>query len=203
MDPREWLRLGRANLFGSGVEWAPRGIAVGAGGGLSNEKRPLVKPRWQFKPGGKCGTPVSDLFPHLREKMDDVCLIRSMTTDNNEHFQATLAIHTGSFFFARPALGSWVSYGLGTVNRNLPSFVVIAPYLPYAGTQVWANDFLPAYHQGTRVVPGKDPIPNVNRQANTATLQEMVVAARSTPSSRRSATSSATSPARRRARSSR
>jgi hypothetical protein len=82
-------------------------------------------------------------------------------------------IHTGSFFFARPSLGSWVSYGLGTVNQNLPSFVVIAPHLPYAGSQVWSNDFLPTYHQGTRVVPGKDPVPNVKRQPGTADLQEM------------------------------
>src|SRR5688500_1139064 len=149
------------------------GKMLGAGGGLSLEKRPLLKPMWDFKPGGTCGTMVSDLFPHLRRQMDDVCLIRSMTTDNNEHFQATLAIHTGSFFLARPSLGSWVSYGLGTFNQNLPSFVVIAPHLPYAGTQVWANDFLPAYHQGTRVLPGKDPIPNVKRQTESATLQEM------------------------------
>jgi hypothetical protein len=96
-----------------------------------------------------------------------------MTTDNNEHFQATLAIHTGSFFFARPSLGSWVSYGLGTLNRNLPSFVVIAPHLPYAGSQAWANDFLPTYHQGVRVVPGKEPVPNVKRQVQTADLQEV------------------------------
>ena len=83
-------------------------------------------------------------------------------------------MHTGSFFFARPSLGSWVSYGLGTVNQNLPSFVVIAPHLPYAGTQVFANDFLPAYHQGTRVMPGKEPIPNLKRQRETAAdLQEM------------------------------
>ncbi len=149
------------------------GKMLGVGGGLSLEKRPLLKPRWEFKPGGKCGTLVSDLFPHLREQMDDICLIRSMTTDNNEHYQATLAIHTGSFFVARPSLGSWVSYGLGTVNQNLPSFVVIAPHLPYAGTQVWANDFLPAYHQGTRVVPGAEPIPNVKRQPATADLQEL------------------------------
>jgi Protein of unknown function (DUF1501) len=153
--------------------FAADGKTLGVGGGLSLDKKPLLKPRWEFKPGGQCGTPVSDLFPHLRERMDDVCLIRSMTTDNNEHFQATLAIHTGSFFFARPSLGSWVSYGLGTVNRNLPSFVVIAPHLPYAGTQVWANDFLPAYHQGTRVLPGKEPIPNVKRQPAAAELQEM------------------------------
>jgi len=153
--------------------FAADGKTLGVGGGLSLEKRPLLKPRWDFKPGGKCGTQVSDLFPYIRDKMDDICLIRSMSTDNNEHFQATLAIHTGSFFAARPSIGSWVSYGLGTENRNLPSFVVIAPYLPYAGTQVFANDFLPAYHQGTRVVPGKEPVPNVKRQDKTADLQQM------------------------------
>lgn len=152
--------------------FAADGKTLGVGGGLSLEKRPLLRPRWQFKPGGKCGTMVSDLFPYLRDRMDDICLVRSMSTDNNEHFQATLAIHTGSFFAARPSFGSWVSYGLGTENQNLPSFVVIAPHLPYAGTQVYANDFLPAYHQGTRVVPGKEPIPNVKRQPATAALQE-------------------------------
>jgi hypothetical protein len=148
------------------------GKTLGVGGGLSLEQRPLVKPRWEFKPGGKCGTLVSDLFPHIRDSMDDVCLIRSMSSDNNEHFQATLAMHTGSFFAARPSIGSWISYGLGTMNQNLPSFVVIAPHLPYAGTQVWANDFLPAYHQGTRVIPGADPIPNVG-QARGTKLQQL------------------------------
>jgi len=152
--------------------FAADGKTLGAGGGLSLLKTPLVKPRWEFKPGGKCGTMVSDLFPHIRDRMDDICLVRSMTTDNNEHFQATLAIHTGSFFLARPSLGSWVSYGLGTLNRNLPSFVVIAPHLPYAGSQAWANDFLPTDHQGVRVVPGKEPVPNVKRQA-AAELQEL------------------------------
>src|SRR5262245_10452294 len=114
--------------------FAADGKMVGAGGGLSDKKRPLLRPGWEFRPGGRCGTLVSDLFPHIRACMDDICLIRSMKTDDNEHYQATLAIHTGSFFFARPSLGSWVSYGLGTINQNLPSFVVIAPYLPYAGT---------------------------------------------------------------------
>jgi hypothetical protein len=153
--------------------FAADGKTVGAGGGLSKEKKPLLKPRWAFKPGGKCGTEVSDLFPHLRDQVDDVALIRSMKSDDNEHFQATLAIHTGSFFFARPSLGSWASYGLGTFNRNLPSFVVIAPQLPYAGTQVWSNDFLPAYHQGTRVVPGAEPIPNLKPRVASRELQEM------------------------------
>lgn len=146
------------------------GRMMGVGGGLSLEQRPLLRPRWPFQRGGRCGTLVSDLFPNLRERMDDICLINSMTTDNNEHFQATLAIHTGSFFFARPSMGSWISYGLGTFNQNLPSFVVIAPHLPYAGTQVFANDFLPAYHQGTRVLPGREPIANLRRPSPPAPL---------------------------------
>jgi hypothetical protein len=149
------------------------GKAMGVGGGLSNQQRVLLKPRWDFKPGGKCGTLVSDLFPHLRDMMDDICLIRSMRSNDNEHYQATLAMHTGSFFFSRPSIGSWVSYGLGTVNQNLPSFMVIAPQLPYAGTQVFANDFLPAYHQGTRVVPGDVPIANLRPRPTAAGLQEL------------------------------
>jgi hypothetical protein len=152
---------------------AADGKTTGAGGPISLEQAPLLPPRWKFKPGGKCGTMVSDLFPHIRDQMDDVCLIPSMTTDHLDHFEATLGIHTGSFSVARPSLGSWVSYGLGTVNQNLPSFVVIAPALPYAGTQVFANDFLPAYHQGTRVLPGKEPIPNMQRQAAPGNLQAM------------------------------
>ena len=149
------------------------GKKKGVGGGLSNQERVLLKPMWEFRPGGQCGTLVSDLFPHLRERMDDICLIRSMKSDDNEHYQATLAIHTGSFFFSRPSIGSWVSYGLGTVNQNLPSFVVLAQQLPYAGTQVYANDFLPAYHQGVRVVPGKTPIPNLDRRTADGQLQEL------------------------------
>jgi hypothetical protein len=143
------------------------------GGGLSREKKKLLRPVFGFKPGGRCGTMVSDIFPMLRERMDDLCVIRSMSSDDNEHFQATLAIHTGSFFISRPSLGSWVSYGLGTLNQNLPSFVVIAPQMPYGGTQVWANDFLPAYHQGTRVIPGPEPIPDLARRSRQAGLQEM------------------------------
>jgi hypothetical protein len=149
------------------------GKTMGIDGAGLGRKRPLLPPRWAFKPGGKCGTMVSDIFPHLRNQMDDICLIRSMNTDNSEHFQATLGIHTGSFFFTRPSIGSWVSYGLGTLNQNLPSFVVIAPALPYAGTQVFANDFLPAYHQGTRVVPGAEPIPDLKRQPISESLQDL------------------------------
>src|SRR5688500_14182485 len=83
------------------------GKVTGPAGGLSRDKKPLVKPMWEFRPGGKCGTLVSDLFPHIRDSMDDICLIRSMKSDENEHYQATLAMHTGSFFFTRPSMGAW------------------------------------------------------------------------------------------------
>jgi hypothetical protein len=150
---------------------AADGKMKGAGGPISLVQEPLLRPRWEFKPGGKCGLMVSDLFPRIREQMDEICLIHSLTTDHLDHFEATLGIHTGSFSFARPSLGSWTSYGLGTINQNLPSFVVIAPLLTYAGTQVFSNDFLPAYHQGTRVLPGKEPIPDMQRRTSPGDLQ--------------------------------
>ena len=153
--------------------FAADGKTTGLGGGLSNQQRVLLKPGWEFKPGGKCGTMVSDLFPHIRECMDDICVIRSMKGDDNEHYNATLGMHTGSFFFSRPSIGSWVSYGLGTMNRNLPSFVSLAPQMPYAGTQIFNNDFLPAYHQGVRVIGGKEPIANLDRRTQQRGLQEL------------------------------
>ena len=135
--------------------------------------RPYLRPLWDFKPGGKSRTLVSDLFPCLRECMDDVCMINSMHGDHNDHFQATLGIHTGSVTFARPSIGSWVSYGLGTMNQNLPSFVVLAPYLPYAGTQVWSSDFLPGCHQGTRIIAGPEPIPDLERRSQSLEIEQM------------------------------
>ncbi len=149
------------------------GKRTGVGGGLSNQQRVLLKPFWEFRPGGQCGTLVSDLFPNLRECMDDICVIRSLNGNDNEHYNATLGMHTGSFFFSRPSIGSWVSYGLGTANQNLPSFVALAPQMPYAGTQIFNNDFLPAYHQGVRVVGGKEPIANLERRSEQTGLQEL------------------------------
>ena len=128
------------------------------------EKLFLKRPDWKFKPRGESGIEVSDLFPRIGERADDIAFIRSMHTSHSNHFNATLGMHTGSFAFARPSLGSWLSYGLGTTNKNLPSFVVLAPQMPYAGTQVWASDFLPGAHQGTRVVPGAEPVANLARR---------------------------------------
>lgn len=137
----------------------------------------LKRPQWDFAPHGLSGTQVSSLFPHLAECVDDLCVIRSMKSDHTNHYEATLGIHTGSFTFARPSIGSWVSYGLGTTNRNLPSFVVIAPHSPYAGGQVWGSDFLPGAHQGTLVVPGAEPVANIQRRVPSSRLQELELAA--------------------------
>src|SRR5688572_8489774 len=132
----------------------PKSMSKGRDG---SGKDKLMGSLWPSKPNPRCGTVVTDLFPHLREVMDDICLIRSMKSAHFDHSEATLGFHTGSATFARPSMGSWVSYGLGSQNCDLPSFIAIAPELPYGGTQVYANDFLPAYHQGTRVIPGKEP----------------------------------------------
>ena len=125
------------------------------------EKIFLKAPQWEFAPYGKCGTEVSTLFPHVAQCVDDIALIRSMHTDHSNHYNATLGMHTGSFAFARPSLGSWVSFGLGTANQNLPSFITIAPKQTYAGTQVYSSDFLPGAHQGTFLRPSKNPFENI------------------------------------------
>lgn len=137
------------------------------------EKTYLKRPQWEFKPKGESGTMVSDLFPHIGGRVDDIALIRSMHTSHSNHYNATLGIHTGSFTVSRPSIGSWVSYGLGNENRNLPSFIVIAPQTPYAGTQTWAADFLPPAHQGTRIVPGTEAVPNLTRRVSTQRRQEL------------------------------
>ena len=133
----------------------------------------LSAPRWNFKPHGASGTEVSELFPHIAECVDDLCIVRSMKNSHNDHFQASLGIHTGSVTFTRPSMGAWLSYGLGTFNQNLPSFVVLAPKLPYAGEQVWSSDFLPGVHQGIRIQPGETPVPNLQRRSVSEGLQEL------------------------------
>ena len=88
-------------------------------------------------------------------------------------FQATLGIHTGSVTFKRPSVGSWVTYGLGTENQNLPCFVVLAPEMPYAGSQIWSSDFLPGVHSGTRITSGPEPVPDLDRRAPTPEMQKL------------------------------
>lgn len=136
-------------------------------------ERFLIKPHWGFNRHGENGVWVSELFPHLAKVIDDICVLNAMHCDSDGHDKGTLAAHTGSAQFARPSVGSWVSYGLGTVNQNLPSFMVLAPHAPYAGAQTWGSDFLPGCHQGTHVTPGAVPIPNVEPRAASRKLQSM------------------------------
>ncbi len=136
-------------------------------------QRFLIRPRWPFKQYGQSGTWVSDLFPQLGSVIDDVCVLNAMHCESDGHDKATLAAHTGSAQFARPSHGAWVSYGLGTANRNLPSFMVLAPAAPYAGAQTWGSDFLPACHQGTHVIPGIEPLPNLRPRVPSADLQQL------------------------------
>jgi len=134
----------------------------------------LKRPDWEFSPQGQCGMMMSSLFPHLGGVADELCLINSMVTFAPDHTACALGLHTGSTTVARPSIGSWVSYGLGTENQNLPSFVVLAPEMPYHGAEVWGADFLPACHQGTRVIPGGDePIAHLRRRLPTEDLQAM------------------------------
>jgi hypothetical protein len=140
------------------------------------EKLFLKRPQWSFERRGRCGIEVSSLFPYIAGCVDDMAVIRSLHADHSNHYNATLGMHTGSFNQPRPSIGSWLSYGLGTPNRNLPSFVVIAPQTPYAGGQVWASDFLPGSHQGTLVVPGTEPMRNIKPRIPTS-RQERELAA--------------------------
>src|SRR5215211_5459953 len=116
---------------------------------------------YKFKKHGQCGTDVSELFPHLSTCVDDMCVIRSMVADNINHNGACLQMNTGEQAFSRPSLGSWLLYGLGSENQNLPGFVVISPAQPAQGAPLWGSSFLPAAYQGTLVSDLKNPIANL------------------------------------------
>ncbi len=133
----------------------------------------LLPSPFKFSPAGRCGLVISELFPNLGSVADDLCVIRSMRTDIVEHFQSVLMMHTGSATVPLPSIGSWLSYGLGTFNPNLPSFVAFAEHMTYGGSQVWDSNFLPPIHQGVRIVPGSDPIPNLTPPARDASLAEL------------------------------
>ncbi len=111
----------------------------------------LLASPWEFRPGGDSGIPVSDLFPNVRKRVDDLCVIRSIHADNSAHGGALLQLHTGSDTFVRPSIGSWLSYGLGTENQNLPAFITICPTLGHGSVQNWSSAFLPAAFQGTPI----------------------------------------------------
>lgn len=111
----------------------------------------LLKSPWEFKRYGKSGIEVSDLFPNVGKMADELCIIKSIHGSNAAHGGALLKLHTGSDVFVRPSMGSWLTYGLGTENQNLPGFITICPSLGHGGVQNWSSAFLPAYAQGTPI----------------------------------------------------
>lgn len=106
---------------------------------------------WKFRKYGDCGQYVSELFPHIAKHVDDLCFLKGMHTDGVAHGPATLFLHTGSINLVRPSVGSWVLYGLGTENDNLPGFITLQPSMGNGGPRNYNNAFLPAVYQGTAV----------------------------------------------------
>lgn len=118
-------------------------------GGHRNSGR-IVEPRWDFETYGECGKRVSSLFPHLAQHVDDIAFLHSMTADSPIHGSAMLMMNSGRILSGSPALGSWVNYGLGSVNENLPGFVVMLDPTggPISGAKNWSSGYMPATYQG-------------------------------------------------------
>ncbi len=133
------------------------GKSPGEAAGLNGQKgRKLMPSPFAFKPQGKSGLMMSSLWPHLSQHADDLCVINSAYTDVPNHPQAIIQLHTGNFQFVRPSMGSWVLYGLGTENQDLPGFVTIKPLDRLGGAQNYGSGFLPAVYQGTRIGSSSD-----------------------------------------------
>ncbi len=120
--------------------------------GLNNQKgRKLMPSPWKFRQHGESGLPISDAYPHLSQHADNLCLLNGVHTDLPNHPQALVQLHTGQFQFVRPSVGSWVLYGLGTENQNLPGFITMKPPARLGGAQNYGSAFLPAVFQGTAI----------------------------------------------------
>ncbi len=126
-------------------------------------RNPLLAPLRPFRPRGEGGLEISDFLPHLAECADDLCVIRSLHGDSVNHPQSVYQMNTGSILMGRPSMGSWVAYGLGSENRNMPAFLVLPD--PGGGLKggppAWGSGYLPAVYQGVTMRPGQPPILNL------------------------------------------
>ncbi len=118
---------------------------------MGNTEETVMKSPWRFRRYGQSGHYVSELFPEIGRHVDDLCFIHSMHTDGVAHGPSTLFLHTGATNLIRPAIGSWVTYGLGSENENLPGFITICPSSANGGPRNFSNAFLPAQFQGTAI----------------------------------------------------
>jgi len=130
---------------------------------FNNVGRVMASP-WKFRKRGQSGLWVSDLFPHVAECIDELCVIRSMMSKFPEHTSANYFLHTGSGLQGRPSMGAWVSYGLGSLNKNLPGFIVLnGGLIPPGGLDNFNSGFLPAAYQGSIFRPADPPVANIRR----------------------------------------
>jgi hypothetical protein len=149
-------------------------------GGHKNEGR-VVGPKWQFQPYGQCGKMVSDLFPHIGSCVDDIAFLHSMYAESPIHGSAMLMMNAGRILSGHPALGSWVNYGLGSPNENLPGFVVMLDKTggPISGPKNWASGYMPAAYQGVVLRADATPIhdlalpPGTTREAQRQLLDHL------------------------------
>jgi hypothetical protein len=131
------------------------------------------KSPWEFRQYGKSGIPVSDLFPHIGGQVDELCIIRSMVSEFSEHTNANYFLHSGLGLSGRPSMGAWITYGLGSVNQNLPGFIVLnGGLIPPGGLDCFSNGFLPATYQGSIFRPGNPPVANIVRTEKSEALQK-------------------------------
>jgi len=128
-----------------------------------SEGNKLLGGAFKFHARGQCGMEMSEVIPHLGGVADDLCLVRSMHSEHNNHTEALVMMNTGKIFPGRPAIGSWISYGLGTENQNLPAYIVLRDPEGYntSGTLLWQNGWLPALYRGTEVATQGTPVLNL------------------------------------------
>lgn len=138
----------------------------------------LLKSPWKFQKYGESGIEVSELFPHVAKHVDELCILNSLHGSNAAHGGALLKLHTGSDSFSRPSMGSWIMYGLGTENQNLPGFITICPTLAHGGVKNWSSSFLPATYSGT-------PLGNASIPASQAQVKYLKTIHRSREEQRR------------------
>jgi hypothetical protein len=120
----------------------------------------VVGPKWKFKKYGQCGKQISDLFPHVGQQADKIAFLHSMTADSPIHGSAMLMMNSGHLLSGKPSLGSWVNYGLGSENENLPGYVVMLDPTggPISGAKNWTSGYMPAAYQGVTVNASGTPI---------------------------------------------
>ncbi|MSU35976.1 MAG: DUF1501 domain-containing protein [Pedosphaera sp.] len=135
------------------------------------QQRNLLGSPWTFQKYGQSGLEVSELFPNIARCSDDLCVIRSMTADDTNHPGGCLQMNTGERVSSRPSMGAWVTYGLGTINQNLPGFIAIGPGPLIEGARQYGASFLPASYQGTFVSDLDNPIQNLKNPTAGAAQQ--------------------------------